>query len=159
MTDARINELLALSERTSVGGEQVDAWCEMASSDDPMDDEEAVCGMSEGVLALADEYTVLLATKAGLAEALEEIRRLSKILVEITLAAVDQVGRDQAAAGVAGEHNDIEYMFKAFTKLNCHRNALKTLLLDLLADVESCGGPCGRPELLARIDAAIKGAE
>lgn len=58
------------------------------------------------------------------------------------------------AAGDSAEHNDIEYMFKAFTKLNCHRNALKTLLLDLLADVESCGGPCGRPELLARIDAA-----
>lgn len=98
MTDARINELLALSERTSVGGEQVDAWCEMASSDDPMAGELVVYGMSEGVLALADEYTVLLATKAGLAEALEEIRRLSKILVEITLAAVDQVGGAPAVA-------------------------------------------------------------
>lgn len=97
MTDARINELLALSERTSVGGEQVDAWCEMASSDDP-EWTLVVYGMSEGVLALADEYTVLLATKAGLAEALEEIRRLSKILVEITLAAVDQVGGAPAVA-------------------------------------------------------------
>lgn len=153
MTDARINELLALCERASKG-----PWTDASGKGSAVVRSEAEgCAIyinvrsvevPEAVARWQADAAFIAASRTALPEALEEIRRLSKILVEITLAAVDQVGGAPAVADARDA--EIGRLRELAHRIERHSNAYMELDDVLSAQLEAAAKgvtciDCDRP--------------